>query len=104
MKQYRGFNYEKCFGVWWGGANYSIPEHGNYEEFSSVEDAKEDFVKKYNNQGYPLTPCVTDEAETFIYFNERDAAKQDVPVFIIKFYGGEVVISDVCCIRSDETN
>lgn len=63
----------KVWAQWWGGHNYSRPY--DYEEFSSLSAAKEEFQYRFCSRRYP---CVSEsDANMLIYTydprHERDA-------------------------------
>jgi len=55
----------KMFGLWFGGSSYATPYPDQREEFSSIQDAKDELWRRSENWD-GSTPCV-DDSEMLLY-------------------------------------
>lgn len=69
----------KVWTQWYGGNSYRAPEHGEYEEFSSISTAKWIFQDRFNDRRFP---CVDEEnAEMFVFLSDPSDSIDPHPDF-----------------------
>jgi hypothetical protein len=58
----------KVYGLWYGGPNYSDPDvERDVQEFSSIKEAKEIFIRLYENN-----PCVKNPEMDLFFADPRN--------------------------------
>jgi hypothetical protein len=85
----------KVYGLWCGGSSYSAPEvERDTEEFDSIQEAKGTFQRRYDNDDYPATPCVSDESEMHLFFSDPREMDDPYPDRVLRFGPRGGVIMD----------
>lgn len=76
----------KVYGLWYGGSSYGSPSvKRDTEEFDSIKEAKDAFQRRYDNDDYPATPCVSDSSEMHLFFSDPRDMSDPYPDRVLKF-------------------
>lgn len=75
----------KVYGLWYGGNSYAVPSvPDDVEEFSSIKQAKDIFESRFEGE-FGFTPCVTDESEMHLFYDEPQEGEDINPDVVLSF-------------------
>jgi hypothetical protein len=96
----------KVYGLWYGGASYSAPDHADLELFDSIEAAKEELRSRFNGRGKINyvnseldecgTPGVDETSEMLLFIMDAVPEQGEYPDFVLKFGPRGGIRKEIC--------